>query len=212
MDSILLIVTVLGLIVAVRFIKDFLSKDKFEKQREKEFKENVTVGATNEPHVLRYLDEFERKILIDENKAEYKVVQLSHYIAPLFAIAFLALAYFVYKDWDLIKNDSDYLLEIIVKPVLMVAGILSILYYKYVRENNLDKDLRSPVFAVRGELLKKEVRRRNSVSNSFFVRGVEFKDRENPQIDLFWKDWGEGAMVNVEYSPFTKHIWKIEKV
>ena len=51
-----------------------------------------------------------------------------------------------------------------------------------------------------------------SPKRSFTIRGVQFNNDENQLIDENWEKWSDGDTVSVEYSPFTKHIWKIEKV
>lgn len=203
--------------VAVVLIINHFNKDKFERQKEKEFKENLAFDAKGEPHVLRSLTELERNILIKEHKEVYQVSKIMHFIIPLFVVAVFTIAYFVYKYWSMSNMGGDFLGIIFIPfPALIFLNVFSYYYYKHLRKNDLDKDLRSPVFAVKGELLKGKVRQRNRILNNplytFFIRGVEFNNKENTQIDKYWSDWGEGAIVFVEYSPFTKHIWKIEKV
>lgn len=204
-------ISIYGSVLAAPYIRDFFVKTKFEKQREKEFAQNLDFDATGEKHILRYLDETEKQILINEHITEYKLAKLNHFIVPTFILVSVIFIYFVWRFWDYFDKDSDYM-ELVLRIAIIFGGIFGGYYYKYVRENNLYKDLRAPVFGVRGELLKREVRSKRVTLNYFVVRGLEFSDVENPQIDIYWNDWNEGDTINVEYSPFSKHIWKIEKV
>lgn len=214
MNETVLYLFVFGLIWAVfsfhDHISDFFIKTKFERQREKEFQQNVTVDATGEPQVLRSLDEFEKQILINEHKQEYQLVKFNHYFVPLFAVSLFVIFYLAYRFWGVFSNFRAYL-EVFTRVTGLMAVIFSGYMYKYIRENNLDKDLRAPVFVLKGELLKWEMKQKDKTINYFTVRGVDFSDKENPQVDIYWKDWAEGTVLKVEYSPFTKHIWKIDK-
>lgn len=196
---------VLFFLILVLFPKYF-TRWKLRKQREKEHKENLETGALGEPKIIRSLDLLEEHILKEKHKGINFWVKINHYTIPLnVAIILFGLYLGVQKGYF---NNDDYF-ELMVYPVAILVGQISLIF----SEGRIYNDLRSPVFVVRGELIKvlKERRKRRDLK-VFVVRGVHFNSDENMDVGYYWDKWTDGDRVYIEYSPFTKHIWKIENV
>lgn len=179
---------------------------RLKRQREREYKENLTRGSYEEPHILRELDILEKEVLLSRHKTVKFWVGINHFTIPINLAVIFVFVYFGFKN-NLFES-SDYI-KLLLVPVLILAFQIRAIF----AEQRMYFDLRSPVFAVKGGLIKYIVNRgKRGPRKVFVIRGIEFNDRENPQIDKYWSGWGDGATVYVEYSPFSKHIWKIEKV
>lgn len=179
---------------------------RLKRQREKEFKENVTHGAHEEPHILRELDILEKEILLSKHKTVKFWVGVNHFTIPInLAIIFV----FVYFGFKKSLFESNNYVELSFYPVL----ILGVQILAVFAEQRMYFDLRSPVFAVKGELIKYIVNKgKRGPQKVFVIRGVEFNIKENRDVEYYWNRWSDGDNIVVEYSPKTRHIWKIEKV
>ncbi|MDP2633060.1 MAG: hypothetical protein Q8P25_05070 [Candidatus Curtissbacteria bacterium] len=174
-------------------------------QREKEFVQNINDNALGEPHILRDLDLLEQHVLKEKHIGAYRFVKLNHYLIPLNALAIGITAYFgVFKNY----LNADLFVDIVIYLSFALFAQIGLIF----KENSMYKDLRSPVFRVTGSLLKFLTTKRKRKIKKFVIRGVPFDSEENRDIENFWDKWNEGDKVYIEYSPFTKHIWKIEKV
>ena len=188
--------------------RDILYALQRKRQGRKDFKENIEKSAVREPQVLRELRGDERDSLAVNHKLAVKYIQTNPVIIPanllLIAIIFI------------VGLQNNLLHETVFLLVLYILTSVLALQVRYtLRERKIYSDLRSPVFKVEGELLKRfkgTGSKGKSPKRSFTIRGVQFNNDENQLIDENWEKWSDGDTVSVEYSPFTKHIWKIEKV
>jgi hypothetical protein len=78
------------------------------------------------------------------------------------------------------------------------------------KDRNFDLDLRSPVFIIQGKLRRTDVISDiHHEKEAWGVRDLVIRVENYPE--LLKEDLNEGEEVKVEYSPFTKHVWKIYK-
>ncbi|MBI2327026.1 hypothetical protein HYU92_01800 [Candidatus Curtissbacteria bacterium] len=206
-----------ALTVIILYFLDRTWEKSTTKQRKEEFSENISKGAIGEPAVSRDLNTSEQQILIRMHKDEYFWVSRRHLILPVFGIATYLLFLFWTKSasfFDLFVQKENFTgigLYLILFPIILLFIYVNF-RKKIIRESVLYKDLRSPIFKVKGKLTKKGINDKFKAVNNLIVRGIWFGDEENPQIDMYWEEFDEGNFVEIEYSPFSKHIWSIKKV
>lgn len=175
-------------------------------QRKREFKENIESGALGEPRAIRELTKEESAILRRYQTGVY-VWTRNNYVSTIIFLFPLLLLFLGFK-FDLFVN---------VGYLLILGIILSILAFFVVwafKEEKLYKDTISPVFGISGVLVKRSLisNRGDVYTGAFVIRGIKFESDENPQVEGLWDSLKDGDRLSIEYSPFTKHIWKIEKV
>lgn len=166
----------------------------------------MTSGGVDEPHILRHLDPLEIEVLKSKHKTVNFWVSINHYTIPLNLLVIFLAIFFGIKN-DLFTKDDDYS-DLLVYPI----AILYVQLLAIFTERRIYSDLRSPVFTVSGELIKVEKRRKKKNKKIFVIRGLEFDNDENSDVAHYWDKWFDGDKLHIEYSPFTRHIWKIEKV
>lgn len=200
--SISLIILVTGALI----ISDIVQFFEIKKARKQELRDNFKGGFVGEPTPARLPSEDELAILLKESKkwqGEDIVFVLSFiFLLPLSILVFL-LVYIA----KIGQFPSPFLL--IGLFVLLVFVILSSKKW----HNKYYLDCRFPVFGVSGEVYKKIMRDNNRGADPkkvMVVRGIEFDLIGD--FSGIWDVINNGDVLKIEYSPKTKHIWKIEKV
>lgn len=202
---------VLGLFIIVKFLlRDFRQSKRASTQRNLEFKENINSGSIHEAKILRDLTNDEKQSLKKRSNSIGSISKIYSFWSFV-AFIMLFLSFLLIGLLNNLSSTSYYFIFILIVPVI-VFTLFRQIFLK--GEGPIYQDLRSPVFEVRGRLIKKileENKQFKETHMAFIIRGVEFDSFENPQIRANWEKWIEGEEVRVEYSPFTKHIWKTEK-
>ncbi len=80
-------------------------------------------------------------------------------------------------------------------------------------KNDYYLDSRSPVFRVQGNVFKQIIptSKRGRRHLLLRVRNQGFTEKSSPDLEKFFDSIKEGDEIAVEYSPRTKHVWKIYK-
>lgn len=89
----------------------------------------------------------------------------------------------------------------------MQGAVLSLGYKEQARY----QDLRAPIFRVQGEIIKEKIRGRHSTKYYITVRRIKFSEEQYFSLSKVFDEFHDGDEVAVEYSPYTKHVWKLYK-
>jgi hypothetical protein len=194
-----------------------LAKDKRMAKEDRE--ESLKEGGVEEPRILRELNPSEKSELTKLSKNFLKYKHLLWILAPLFLIADI---YLIYTLPPIVRESIS---STVMNPIstdnflLLFFGSVIIplqLWFLQIslREYPSTLDLRSPVFGVQGRAVKTTDGNKGNQPMYYYltVRGVRFTSQfNNDLVRETFDSFEEGNEVAVEYSPRTKHVWKIYK-
>ncbi len=84
--------------------------------------------------------------------------------------------------------------------------------YKESKKNDFYLDSRSPVFKVQGEAFKQILYIEDGKTHILLkVRNQNFDETSSQDLEEFFNTIKEGDEIAIEYSPRSKHVWKMYK-
>lgn len=176
-----------------------------ERLKKREFKDSVNEGAEDEPRAIRELTADEQKILF--SKRRWSGIVLNHiwWLAILFSVFDIIL---ILKLIDKFAFLGD---PILVSTFAIVLAVQWVIISVALAESKHYFDLRSPVYRVQGKVLLGLLLPQSS--KSIEIRGVKFDIASiSGLVDKIQGGYFKnGDEVVVEYSPRTKHVWKLNK-
>lgn len=200
------------LIGLISILTSFYKRNKKRKIiQEIELKESLNEGGLEEPTSYRDLLPSEKvtleKIIKEQNKLINNVWLRLMLLIGLFILAFRFHIYLL---------DSKNIIWIIYYPVMFVFEIILLFYtaktvISYFLKQNIYHDLRVQVFKAAGKLIKEKTSYIGAKKYTIIVRGVEFSHDSLVDVIEAVEQLGDGDQVAIEYSPSTKHVWKIYK-
>lgn len=170
----------------------------FKKRRvdREERREDVMNSGIERPQPFRPLSGGEKQVLGRKDKFPRWVLHNRFWI----------IAAFIIMDLVLLATD-------VFAPFIIFALAIEIyLLFKAHLATEYSLDFVSPIFRVQGQALKKIIKSRYSTYYYLTVREVTFSNKEYPQLPNFLFHINEEQEVSVEYSPHTKHVWKMYKI
>lgn len=197
-----------GAIITLSYVHHRNKKRSYIAQEERA--ESVNDGALEEPQVFRNLNQEEELEFETIVNSASRIRRNRVWLAILFLLMDYVYALIFRYTFDLQKTNFPSF-SIFFFFVLLIGFVLTIFQLvtleEYHKENDYYLDLRSPVFKVQGKLIKEVLDEKRHL---LIVRGLKFSARELYSIkeDHHLK---EGDEIAVEYSPRTKHVWKIYK-
>lgn len=97
---------------------------------------------------------------------------------------------------NLTDDEKDYLLKI----------------FHGSKKNDVYLDYRSPVFKVQGKAIKQVLYKESEKNHILLkVRNQNFDETSSQDLEEFFNAIKEGDEVAIEYSPRTKHVWRMYK-
>lgn len=161
--------------------------------------ESLKEGGIEEPKIYRELQPDEKDWLTKFHKTSYKIVNNIWWLLPLIVIVDIFFVVWIFN-----APSIDYLNKVI-EPIFFLSFPIQLLLASLAaKEISLYLDLRSPVFKVQGKVVNLT---KTKYGIKFKVKSIGFRVREKDlTVNLINYD-----EVVVEYSPHTKHIWKIYK-
>ncbi len=130
-------------------------------------------------------------------------VDNSWWLLPPILVADILIAVIFIRSGSFTSDSIDPILVLVVIE-LSIIGVIR-------KESLQYLDLRSPVYRVQGKLIKEKHYRKRGVDYSVIVRQQKFSDKECPDLPSVFDKFETGDEVVVEYSPHTKHVWKMYK-
>ncbi len=183
-----------------------------------EREESLREGGIEEPRSLRELTSEEFRILHDIHQTSKKIVDNIWWLLLLFVIIDVAMIFALFQastnqyliNFFSITGDNDFggaVTAVFVFVVIIQGAIITTALQEVPRY----LDLRSPVYRVQGRAIKEEVARRYGKDYYITVRRIKFSDQNYHLLQDFYSTIREEDEVAVEYSPRTKHVWKMYK-
>jgi hypothetical protein len=191
----------LQVIILVILIRNYFFYRKRRKIREEERAESLREGGIEEPRILRELTGEETAKLKGFHNTSKLVTDNLWWLLPGSIIVDLLIFWFLYTYPEMDEDLRDvFFLPFAIQFLLISLALKEVPRYL---------DLRSPVYRVQGKFLEGGSTKSTFV---FKVRGVKFKISHTSAAALFRREkLKEEDEVAVEYSPRTKHVWKIYK-
>lgn len=165
--------------------------------------ESLKEGGSKESHPFRDLSDVERKQIFTMYKNAEWFRNKFWFLIPLFLFIDVLFVYGFITGLISLSDKIDSFFFLIIIEVLLILYGLSY-WKKYL-------DLRSPVFRVQGKAIKEKVSGERDVSYYLTIRNIRFSEKNYDELRTFFDSINDEEEVVVEYSPRTKHIWKIYK-
>lgn len=182
-----------GLLSSAIIIIALIRDHRLIKRASKEEKlEGISEGYVEESTIFRELTEAEKVILQGKRRLPLKVIKYGSALILFFLIFDL---FFLFYPFSL--GLLGYLLFSSQFVLILIA----------LRERSIYLDLRSPVFKVQGKIFPQE----SDGSYSFKVKGLKFNLSMNSELGSTYAKFNSFEEVIVEYSPRTRHVWRICK-
>jgi len=202
LPSLLIVMFLVIVTISYPYIVLIHKKRKFEKE---EWEENLREGGIEEPHTFRNLSPEEEQSLHDLYRTSKMIMDNGILLILVFGL-FDILGMF----W--ILNSSREALNDIIFPVYTIGFLIQIaLAGVAAKEMPRYLDLRSPVFKVQGQVIKEKIKNRRSTDYYVTIRRIKFSEEDYPSLSQFFYEIQDGDEIAVEYSPRTKHVWKMYK-
>jgi hypothetical protein len=170
-----------------------------------EYLENLQEGGIEEPRPLRSLSKEEAVTLRSVHKRLQWIAGKISLLVILFI--FIDVVFFLAITWSVLSSIIGEVVMILVL-VLIFEGWVIVEAFK---ERKRYLDLRSPVFKVQGKAIKGLTTGEERDNYYIIVRSIKFSDRNYGGMKNFYRSIKDEDEVAVEYSPRTKHVWKMNK-
>lgn len=195
--KVLIIVVLTASLALVLFLATpLLTAIKKRKVEKEEYQETLVEGGIEETRPSRDLTEKEKT----ELTRLYRESKLIGENLVLIVIAFILI--------DLVLI-SLFLLNI---PFLLFAIILEGTAISLgLKERSRYLDLRSPAFRVQGKAIKEKISGKRRDYYYLTIRKIKFSEENYKDLSNFYFTINDQDEVAVEYSPRTKHVWKMYK-
>lgn len=187
-----------------------IGRRNFKKRIEKEeYQESLREGGIEEARPFRELAADEKVFLTHFHKGSKRIVDNGWWIICLFLFIDIGIVI-----WILNSTDPEFTEKVIGRIAAFALFFQLILAAVAAKEIKFYQDLRSPVFKVQGRAIKEIYNSLGGKRDNRYwitVRKIKFSHENYPDMLDFMKTIKDGEEIAVEYSPHTKHIWKMYK-
>lgn len=185
---------------------NILNNKFYEKKRiaKEERLESIQNGGIDEPRPFRELTTSEKMKMLVMFKNSQRIRDNFWILIPIITIFDV---YFLFEiitgKIDIAKLNFENVFYIVAIEIILIAYGLDY-WSRYL-------DLRNPVFRVKGKAIKEIVRGEHATFHYITVKNLKFSDFDYNNFPAFFDSIEDKDEVIAEYSPRTKHVWKMYK-
>ena len=177
-----------------------------QKISRQEYEESLAEGGIEEPRLFRGLTEQEKNFLEKNFRFSLTLRNNFWWVVSGSLIADFLFLYTLYKFIFENKAGEFFVWSVLLFTILASLQISIVTIALKVTDRYYD--LRAPVFKVQGKAVLSKTQKE---SFCIRVRGVFFNSAEQPDLSSALENIDLAEEIPVEYSPRTKHVWKIYK-